>query len=197
MSDETRPRRKRPPVAPAPEETARRERKPFALAADAPPKRETSTDPVSMHLPIANNRHEMFAQAIARGESVGRAAQSAGLSATTGSNLLAGDDNVLSRIHWLQQRAAEKSVVTLETLIEELDEARTLAKFIEQPTAMVAATKEKAILLGLRVEKRDTTTRSGDPKGLTDDELAAIARQGGAGADTPPGDPQRPKPVVH
>ena len=47
--------------------------------------------------------------------------------------------------------------VTKEAMIEEFDEAIGLAKTYRQPSAMVAAIKAKAQLVGLLIEKKETT----------------------------------------
>lgn len=150
--------------------------------------------------PLTNPQHEMFAQLVAKGMPKSDAVLEAGYRASRGpqaASRLMGDDNIAARIAKLQKRAAERAVVTMETLIVELEEARDIARQGGQAAAMVSATKEKGILLGLRVEKRDMTVRAGDPKGMTDDELAAIARAGGDGNVAPSGDTEEPKPMVH
>lgn len=194
-----RPRRRKPEIS-APAQTAEtpplRTRDPFAIRPSAPRIERTLADAA----PLPNARHEMFAQAIAAGTERAEAYDLAGYggaSSYAGATALLARPDVANRIVTLQGRAAERTVVTIETLVDELEAARLLAAAHDQPAAMVAATKEKAVLLGLRVEKRDITTREGDPSGFTDDELAAIARGRGDGASAPASDPQRLKPVVH
>jgi hypothetical protein len=46
--------------------------------------------------------------------------------------------------------------VTVEGLIAECDEAMALARELRNPTAMVAAIKEKGVLSGKRVEQRES-----------------------------------------
>lgn len=151
--------------------------------------------------PLSNPRRELFAQNIAKGMNRADAYLDAGYRLSGGTrgamHAMIHDPEVEARIVALQKRAAAKAVVTMETLVAELEEARELAKEGGQAAAMVSATKEKGILLGLRVERKDLTVRPGDPKGLTDDELAAIARAGGDGDAAAPGDTERPKPLVH
>lgn len=173
-----------------------RTRDPFAIRPSAPRVERTLADAA----PLPNPRQELFAQAIAAGteraEAYDRAGY-AGANSYAGATQLLSRAEVLNRIATLQGKAAVRTVTTIETLVDELEDARLLARAHDQPAAMVAATKEKAVLLGLRVEKRDTTYRDGDPKGLSDDELAAIARGRGDGASAPESDTERPKPVVH
>ncbi len=173
-----------------------RTRDPFAIRPSAPRTERTLADAAA----LPNPRHELFAQGIAIGLPRDEAYERAGY---TGSNPYAGASQLLTRpdvngrIVTLQSIGAAQTVTTIETLVGELEEARLIAKAKENPAAMVSATSEKAVLLGLRVEKRDIVARNGDPKGLTDDELALIARCGGDGADKTAGDPKRSKPMVH
>jgi hypothetical protein len=194
-----RPRRRKPEL-PAPAQTEDqpplRTRDPFAIRPSAPRTERTLADAAA----LPNPRHELFAQGIAIGLPRDEAYERAGYS---GSNPYAGATQLLvrpdvnNRISTLQSIGAKQAVTTIETLVGELEEARLIAKAKENPAAMVSATSEKAVLLGLRVEKRDIVARNGDPKGLTDDELALIARGGGDGADKTASDPKRSKPMVH
>lgn len=197
MNERSR-RRKPENSAPAqPTETPHlRTRDPFAIRPSAPRVERTLADAAA----LPNPRQELFAQAIAAGVERAEAYDRAGYggaSSYAGATQLLSRAEVLNRIATLQGKAAARAVTTIETLVDELEDARLLARAHDQPAAMVAATKEKAVLLGLRVEKRDTVYREGDPKGLTDDELATIARGRGDGAPAPTSDPQRPKPLVH
>lgn len=62
---------------------------------------------------------------------------------------LMGDARVLQRVEELQAQAAERSLVTVESLAAEYEEARALAKETQQPAAMSTATTGKARLYGL------------------------------------------------
>ncbi len=194
-----RPRRRKPEFT-APAQTAdeppMRTREPFAIRPPRPRTERTLADAA----PLPNPRHELFAQQIAAGVDRANAYDAAGYDSANsyagGSQLLSRMD-IAARITTLQGKAAERAVVTVETLVDELEEARILAKTESQPAAMVAATKEKAVLLGLRIEKRDITARNGDPKGMTDDELALIARGGGERATQTEEDTEQSRPVVH
>ena len=193
-----RPRRRKPVIS-APAQSAEqpplRTRDPFAIHPSAPRIERTPADAAT----LPNPRHELFAQGIAIGLPRAEAYERAGYlgDAYAGASQLLQRPDVNNRIVTLQSIGARQTVTTIETLVGELEEARLIAKARENPAAMVSATSEKAVLLGLRVEKRDIVARNGDPKGLTDDELALIARGGGDGADKTTVDPQRPKPVVH
>lgn len=173
-----------------------RTRDPFAIRPSTPRIERSLADAAA----LPNPRHELFAQGVAIGLPRDEAYERAGY---TGANAYAGASQLLTRpdvnnrIVTLQSIGAAQTVTTIETLVGELEEARLIAKAKENPAAMVSATSEKAVLLGLRVEKRDIVARNGDPKGLTDDELALIARGGGDGADKTASDPKRSKSMVH
>ena len=59
------------------------------------------------------------------------------------------------RIAQINSVAAEHAAVTVEGLIAECDEAMALAREVRNPTAMVAAIKEKGVLSGKRVERSE------------------------------------------
>jgi hypothetical protein len=100
---------------------------------------------------------------------------------------------VAVRVQELQAAAVKRHEITVDDLVQELDDARmtALAALIPQSSAAVAATMGKAKLLGLLVDKQEVTGKNGGPiavtsaKDLTDDELAAIAGRGGARASDP------------
>ncbi|WP_020474549.1 terminase small subunit [Zavarzinella formosa] len=64
------------------------------------------------------------------------------------SRLLA-DSKVGARVKELRERAIKKHDVTVASLLEELQEARQLARDLSQPNTMVSATMGKAKLAGL------------------------------------------------
>lgn len=63
---------------------------------------------------------------------------------------------VAARLAELQERAAEKALVTVASITAELNEARDLARQLENPTAMTTAVMGKAKVNGLLVDKVDT-----------------------------------------
>jgi phage terminase small subunit len=79
-----------------------------------------------------------------------------------------------------QAKVAKKAEVTLESLLNELEEARSLAIKEKQTSAAVSATMGKAKLTGLLLEKREHTGRNGGPiqtvdlTKLSGDELAQL-----------------------
>jgi phage terminase small subunit len=62
---------------------------------------------------------------------------------------------VSQRVYELQQLAQERTLVTIESITRELEEARLLGKTTEQSSAMTAASMGKAKVNGLLVEKVD------------------------------------------
>lgn len=125
---------------------------------------------------LANHRHERFAQELAKGKSASEAYVAAGYAESRSAACrLATNVNVQSRAAELKERGAIKAEVTVATLLAEAEAARILAMSIDQPSAAIAAVKEKGILAGVRIEKSERKNTS-DVRSLTDDELdAAIA----------------------
>jgi phage terminase small subunit len=61
--------------------------------------------------------------------------------------------NVAQRVMELQAIAAERCIVTIESITRELDEDRKLARKLDMPSAAVSATMGKAKLHGLITDK--------------------------------------------
>ena len=87
----------------------------------------------------------------------------------------------------LKAKAEKRHEITVDDILRELEEARTMAATQERPqvSAMVAASMGKAKLLGLEVNKTEITGKDGGPietrttRDMTDEELAAeMARYG-------------------
>lgn len=136
---------------------------------------------------LSNPRHERFAQELAKGKSATEAYVIAGFKANSGNAAtLKAQQSISKRADEIRaerfkiaekatEKAAERLSVTVESLIVEAEEARQLAMQIGQPSAAIAAVKEKGILSGTRIEKSERKTFT-DARHLTDDELdAAIA----------------------
>lgn len=64
---------------------------------------------------------------------------------------------VALRVFQLREKAAERTLVTVESLTIELEEARELAMTTEQASAATGATMGKAKLAGLLVDKKETS----------------------------------------
>lgn len=135
---------------------------------------------------LSNPRHERFAQELAKGKSQSEAYQAAGYEPSEpNASRLTRNDKVQARVAELQERSALRVEVTQASLIEEAEQVRAKALEAGQFSAAVAAIREKGVLAGIRVEKRESTHKA-DPKAMTDDELALIASAGSAGVVAPP-----------
>ena len=135
---------------------------------------------------LSNPRHERFAQELAKGKSALEAHEEAGYTPNRGNaSTLANDQSILKRVAELQERGAIKAEVTAASLIEEAEQVRAAALEAGRFSAAIAAIREKGVLAGVRVEKRESTHKT-DPKAMTDDELALIASAGSAGVVAPP-----------
>jgi hypothetical protein len=105
---------------------------------------------VSVAWILANPRHESFAQELAKGiskaEAYANAGYKGGRSCACRQSTKA---NIRSRVTELQADAAVKTVVTIERLTHELEEARRVAIARGNPSAAVLAIMAKAKLHGL------------------------------------------------
>ena len=104
---------------------------------------------------LKNARHETFAQGLAKGMSVTDAYAAAGYKGDrkAASNLWTNMD-IKERVTELQSKAVKKVEITVDSLAQELEEARAIALAEKQSSAAVSATMGKAKLFGLGVENR-------------------------------------------
>ena len=95
--------------------------------------------------------------------------------------------NVALMVQQLKDKATERHEITVDSLVNELEEARLAALGAENPqsAAAVAATMGKAKILGFIVEKNEHTGKNGGPiqtqevRDMSDAELdAELARYG-------------------
>jgi phage terminase small subunit len=115
--------------------------------------------------PLKNPRHEAFALALfeglSRGVTQAEAYTSVGYTANkkaaevNACRLLKAVPEILERIRELQAKTARKKQVTVESIVERLDQASLLAERIEQPAALVSAETAKAKILGLAVDRTE------------------------------------------
>ena len=126
-------------------------------------------------MPILENpRHEAFARELAKGKTADEAYQLAGFSANRGNaTRLKAKESILARLEELQGEAANRAIVTIESLIAEAEEARAAAMENGQLSAAVSAITAKAKLAGLWLEKRENLNRI-DPSQLTDAQLLEL-----------------------
>lgn len=123
---------------------------------------------------LSNARHERFAQEIAKGKSQAEAYANAGYEPSEpNASRLTRNDKVQARVAELQGRTAIRAEVTAASLIAEAEEVRQKAMEAGQFAPAIAAIKEKGVLAGVRIEKRENTNRS--LTSMTDEELEAIA----------------------
>ncbi|MDO9417019.1 terminase [Pararhizobium sp.] len=113
---------------------------------------------------LKNARHEKFAQALAKGKTADDAYKDAGFKANRGNAAtLKANQSISKRVAEIQGRAAERAAVSIQSLTDELEEARGIAIAEKQSSAAVAATLGKAKLHGLLVDKKQHTGPNGGP----------------------------------
>src|SRR5450631_4087073 len=104
--------------------------------------------------PLNNTRHERFAQALFEGHTADESYALAGYKPNDGNCIrLKGNERVKARLSELQAAAAKKSEVTFESLLHELEHARSRADGLDQLSAAVKAISEKAKISGLLVQR--------------------------------------------
>lgn len=105
---------------------------------------------------LSNARHERFAQELAKGKSASEAYAIAGYAPNQPSaSRLLSNVMVQSRLAELQEKGAERALVTIESITRELDEDRELARQLEMPAAAISAVMGKAKLHGLLVDRSE------------------------------------------
>lgn len=124
---------------------------------------------------LRNTRHERFARELVKGMTQRKAYKAAGYHASSlaswdaHASRLASVGKVQARYQELAAMAATKTVTTVETIAEQLDEDRRLAFSEGQAGAAVAASMAKAKLFGLVVNKSESG-QPGDFQALTTPE---------------------------
>lgn len=105
---------------------------------------------------LENPRQEKFARQLVKGKPPYRAYVDAGYRKHESNPYrLSENERVKARITELQERQAMKAVVTADTILQELDEARAHALQLGQTSAAVAASMGKAKIRGLIVDRRE------------------------------------------
>lgn len=103
---------------------------------------------------LQNPRHERFAQELTKGKCAVEAYGTAGYrSHRQNAARLITNENIRHRVAEIQAIAAKRTEVTVESLVDEAEEARLLALANRNASAMVAATMLKAKLSGLLVRR--------------------------------------------
>lgn len=109
---------------------------------------------------------EVFAQELAKGRSAVEAAKAAGY---TGSSLVSNAKrraqlpSVKARVAQLRREASANTVVTLEKLIDNAEEARLLAMGLEEPSSANQCIQTMAKLKGLWRDRAEVTGKDGGP----------------------------------
>jgi len=110
---------------------------------------------------LRNPRHERFAHAYIKIGIGSKAYAAAGYPTTSPDTRKANASRLLTyatvkaRIEELRRHMTRRTAVTVESLAEELDEARALALKTEQPSAAVQASTVKAKLFGHLVDRKE------------------------------------------
>lgn len=91
-------------------------------------------------------------------------------------NKLLQHPKIALRLRQSHEKVIEKTGVTIESILAELEEARRMAILKENPSAMAQASLGKAKVGGLIVEKREIGG-PGEFSHLTDEELDAIIQR--------------------
>ncbi len=96
-----------------------------------------------------------MAQGLAKGLSAEKAHVEAGFKQNRhNAAALAREEHISTRVTELQSKAVKKVEITVDSLAQELEEARAIALAEKQSSAAVSATMGKAKLFGLGVEHR-------------------------------------------
>jgi hypothetical protein len=120
---------------------------------------------------LSNPRHERFAQLLAQGKSAVEAYELAGYRRDDGNAVrLTKKPAITDRVQELTGLAAEKTKITVESLIAQAEEVRQRAMESKQFSVAVAAIKEIGVLSGVRVERKEVG-QPGEFDHLSDEEL--------------------------
>jgi len=103
---------------------------------------------------LSNPCHELFAQALAKGKTQAEAYVAAGYKPSEpNASRLTRNDKVLARLAELQEKGAERSLVTADSIAIKLDAAYDLAMTNGQAAAAVSASMAIAKLYGLDIDR--------------------------------------------
>ena len=86
------------------------------------------------------------------------------------------DQTIQSMQEKALKMAEDEALFSAKTALEELEEARDIAKKGEQPAAMVAATMGKSKVVGLLIDKKEVKAQVG-VSNLTPEEAAIISNE--------------------
>jgi phage terminase small subunit len=83
------------------------------------------------------------------------------------------DTRVAQRVDQIRASLVERNKLSIDDIIDELEEAREMGKITQQSSSMVSASMGKAKLLGLIVDRKEVTVH-GMISAMTDVELSAF-----------------------
>jgi phage terminase small subunit len=86
---------------------------------------------------------------------------------------LLSDTRVAQRVQQLKASIVERHKLSIDDIIDELEEAREMGKITQQSSSMVSASMGKAKLLGLIIDRKEVTVH-GMISAMTDAELSAF-----------------------
>jgi len=111
---------------------------------------------------LANRKHELFAQALARGETADAAYKGSGFQPNRGNaTRLKANENIAARVTELQERAAIKVELTKADIVQMLVDDRQMARDLKQPSAAASASFNIAKVLGFVTDKKELTGKDG------------------------------------
>ena len=131
--------------------------------------------------PLSNIRQEKFVQGLFEGKSATQAYADAGYKPHQGnSSRLRWYETVQGRLAELQEAACKNSEITVESLMQELEDLRAKAVSCEQYAAGVRAVSEKIKLSGLAAPERIEVKQTDFDETMSPEEiLAKVAQEAG------------------
>ena len=123
---------------------------------------------------LENERWELFAQALAKGETATRAYETAGYHGSrSNAARLRANEHIAARVLEIQGAGAKSAEISVASLIEELEAARVKATSLNQLSAAVRATAEKARISGLLIERQEVKVVSDEYEPTSSVEVLA------------------------
>jgi hypothetical protein len=116
---------------------------------------------------LENQRHELFAQELAKGETAHQAYINAGFRASRAARLKA-NESVAARVTEIASAAAASAEITLASVLRDLDQAIEIARTKGQPNALVNAAALRAKLGGLLIDKTQAEVKVSDSRADSD-----------------------------
>ena len=132
--------------------------------------------------PLSNGRWERFAQGLFEGLSADEAYVKAGYSENRGNaSRLKANESIIARLSELQTQVAKKSEITVQSLLDELEDARQRTSSLDQLGTVVKAVAEKAKISGLLVQKVEINNAGAFSPRMSLEEIADEMLSGAGG----------------